>query len=218
MLNIIEKYITISGEAPIIGYPVYLIRFSGCNLNCSYCDTKYKDEINFKFTEDELIDDINNIIKVNPYLNVLLTGGEPLLEERQDKILNIIKKFKKINFYIETNGSIKIKNFKLNNIFYVIDWKAPSSNNENFIIENLRYMRKTNDCIKFVVSKEDLNWLLEKINFLKENFNEIPLFVSGQTGRINLEELSNFIIKNKLPLKLSIQLHKIIWPDRERGV
>src|SRR4030042_2813519 len=109
MLNIIEKYITISGEAPIIGYPVYLIRFSSCNLNCSYCDTKYKDEINFSFTEDELIDDINNAIKVNPFLNVLLTGGEPLLDEREDKILNIIKKFKKINFYIETNGSIKIK-------------------------------------------------------------------------------------------------------------
>ncbi|MBN2545600.1 MAG: 4Fe-4S cluster-binding domain-containing protein [Spirochaetes bacterium] len=218
MLNIVEKFITISGEAPIIGSPVYLIRFSGCNLDCKYCDTKYHDEVNFSLTDDELMDDINNVIKSNPFLKVLLTGGEPFSEERQDKILNIIKKLKKVNFYIETNGSIKIKNFELRNIFYIIDWKAPSSNNEIFFIDNLKFMRKTNDCIKFVVAEEDLCWLLEKVNFLTNNFNEIPLFVSAQYGKINLENLSNFIIKNKLPLKLSIQLHKLIWPNRDRGV
>lgn len=219
MLDIVERFITISGEAPIIGEPIYLIRFSGCNLGCSYCDTEYKDEINERITTDNLISEINNIIKEYPYLKVLFTGGEPLLEERQEELYLIMKNLTNIEFFIETNGSIDIKYFDLPNVYYVVDWKTPSSNCNNFFLEsNLKKMRFQNDVIKFVVSKSDLKWVKEKIDFINKTNPFLRLYISPQYGKIELKEIAEFIINNRLSLIISIQLHKLIWKDKIRGV
>lgn len=218
MLNIVEKFLTISGESPIIGKPVYLIRFSNCNLSCSYCDTPNKDEINYTMSTKELFLEIKNKIEEYPDLSILITGGEPLLYNRVKEVAPIIKKLKKTKFYIETNGSIKIEGFNLKNCHYVIDWKAPSSGNEIFILDNLKKMRAKNDCIKFVVSITDLDWLKEKTLFIKKNYPKIKLFASAQQGKIELLDLANFILKNKLPLNLSIQLHKLIWQNQKEGI
>lgn len=218
MLQIVEKLLTISGEAPIIGKPVYLIRFSYCNLNCRYCDTPNKEEINFIETEASLIDEIKKIKENYPYISILLTGGEPLLDERKNSIFNIIEKLKDLSFYIETNGSIKIDRFDLYNSHFIIDWKAPSSRNEIFVIDNLKKLRKDNDCIKFVVGREDLNWLEDKVLFINKEFPEVQLYVSPQYKKIKLKELANFILEKKLPLNLSFQFHKIIWKKRKEGI
>ena len=163
MFQLVEKIITLGGEAPLIGMPIYLIRFTGCNLECSYCDTNYKNEINDQFTFKELVDDIFNKAKV------LFTGGEPLLNDRQDELINVISELENIDFYIETNGSIKINNFNLTNCYYVIDWKSPSSGNEDsFFIENLHKLRLEKDCIKFVINNYDFNWLKETIKIIRD--------------------------------------------------
>ncbi len=219
MIDLVEKYITIGGEAPLIGSPVYLIRLSGCNLNCIYCDTPYKNEINDHFTLKELQDDITSTIKEYPDLKILFTGGEPLINERQDELISIIKELDKIDFYVETNGSICIANFSLSNCYYVVDWKSPSSGqNESFCIENLKKLRIDKDCIKFVIGKEDLEWLKEAINVIHRINPFVPLYIAPQWNKMTLEEVAEFILKNRLPLKLSFQLHKYIWPLRERGV
>jgi 7-carboxy-7-deazaguanine synthase len=219
MLNIVEKFISISGEAPIMGHPVYLIRFSNCNLKCIYSDTLYKNEINVSLSKDEMINDILLTLRNYPGLKVLFTGGEPLLGERKDIIMSIIQKLKDVDFYIETNGSIKLESNDLANCHYVVDWKSPSSGeNESFCIDNLDKLNYKNDCIKFVVSRDDLEWVKESVKFINKTNPFLNLFISGQSGKINLEELADFILKNRLPLKISIQLHKYIWPKIERGV
>ena len=219
MLNIVEKFITISGEAPIIGQPVYLIRFSNCNLNCNYCDTPYKNEVNYAFSKKEMINDILLAVQGYPDIKVLFTGGEPLLSERNDILMSIIEELKDIDFYIETNGSILLDNYELANCFYVVDWKSPSSGeNISFCKDNLMQLRSNNDCIKFVVSRNDLEWVKDSIKTINKINPSLNLFISAQSGKINLEELADFILKNRLPLNISIQLHKYIWPKIERGV
>jgi 7-carboxy-7-deazaguanine synthase len=219
MFNIAEKFITISGEAPIIGYPVYLIRFSGCNLNCTYCDTPYKDEINFKLSINELAEDIISQSLQYPDIKVLFTGGEPFLDNRQTGLIEIIKSNENIDFYIETNGSIKLEDFIIPNVFYVADWKTPSSGDpDNFFMDNLKKFRINNDCLKFVVSGTDFDWLKEKIKIIQKINPFLPIYISPQWNKLDLEELAEFILKNRLPVRISIQLHKIIWKNKDRGV
>lgn len=219
MLEIVEKITTIGGEAPLIGIPIYLIRFTGCNLDCTYCDTSYKNEVNDQFTTKELIDDIFNKVKEFPELKILLTGGEPFLDERQEELLKIISELENIDFYIETNGSIEIINFNLTNCYYVIDWKAPSSgHDESFLIENLKGLRIEKDCIKFVINSDDFDWVKKAIKIVQEINPFITLYISPQAEKLTLEDTADFIIKNKLPVRLSCQLHKIIWKNKNRGI
>ena len=222
MFNIVEKFITLSGEAPNSGEPIYLIRFSRCNLNCSYCDTSYNNEINYTFSQKELINEINRKKHEYPGIKILLTGGEPLLEDRQQKIIQLINKTNKINncqFFIETNGTIEIKDFSLNNVHYVIDWKTPSSGyKDSFITNNLYSARSGIDVIKFVTAYDDLVWVKEKIDFIKKFKPNIAIYLSPQLNNIKLDQLAYFITDNKLSVNLSIQLHKIIWGNDKRGV
>lgn len=219
MFELVEKFITIGGEAPLIGIPIYLVRFSGCNLDCIYCDTPYKNEVNDNYTSKELMDDISNKIKEYTDLKVLFTGGEPFLENRQEELLKIIFELENIDFYIETNGSINLHDFNLKNCYYVLDWKSPSSNfNDTFIVENLNKLRIEKDCVKFIINATDFEWLKDAIKLVQKINPFIPLYVSPQYGKLSLEETADFILKNRLPLKLSFQLHKIIWPNKDRGI
>jgi len=212
MLEIVEKLITISGEAPTMGIPIYLIRFSHCNLNCSYCDTPQKNIVNNIISREELVNDIKENVKNYQRLNVLFTGGEPLLNDRQLDIIKIAEELDYINFYIETNGTIEIKNFNLQNLYYVVDWKAPSSiTNRDFCLNNLKYMRPEKDIIKCVIVASDFDWLMGIIK-LKETINSnVKLYVSPQTDGLELKELASFILMNRLDINISIQLHKLIW-------
>ncbi|HOV15485.1 MAG TPA: 4Fe-4S cluster-binding domain-containing protein [Spirochaetota bacterium] len=219
MFEIVERFLTISGEAPIIGEPIYLIRFSHCNLSCSYCDTNYKDEVNETVSTKELHDIIVQNVNNFSDLKVLFTGGEPLFNDRQSEILKLIDSLKFVNFYIETNGTIGIENFNLPNCHFVVDWKAPSSMSDRaFCTDNLKKLRIDKDCIKFVINDSDFDWLKDVIKIIEKVNPFLPMYVSPQSSRVELSEIANFIIKNRLPLKMSLQLHKLIWPKKERGV
>ncbi len=219
MIEIVEKFVTISGEAPIIGVPIYLIRLSSCNLDCIYCDTKFNSEVNFKLSINQLDKDINHKLKEYPGLRVLITGGEPLIGERQQKLLSIFSANPEIEFYIETNGTVSIENTSFSNVHFVVDWKTPSSGfEEQFVLENLMKLRDSNDCIKFVVAKTDLPWLSEKMELIKRVKPKLPVFISPQWDKISNEEIADYIINNKLNASMSIQLHKIIWGPDAKGV
>lgn len=218
-LEIVEIIKTISGEAPFAGFPVLLIRFSKCNLKCTYCDTINKNEINFKYTPDELKSYIAEVIHNYPAISVLFTGGEPLFHGRQSIINNIISSFSETEFYIESNGSVEIIPFNGSNRHLVLDWKSPSSGEvESFLPNNLSRLNPDNDIMKLVVGKDDLEWALNKIEFIKDVNSKIPVYLSPQWGEIELPELASFIIDNNLPAAISLQLHKIIWGMDSKGV
>jgi 7-carboxy-7-deazaguanine synthase len=219
MLEVVERFVSISGEAPIIGHPTYFYRFSGCNLKCTYCDTTYKDEVNYKLSEDDIIEDIKETVNNYPVLKVLFTGGEPLLGDRQGKLFYIIKALPEIDFYIETNGAIEIKHNNLPNCHYVCDFKGPASGEiDSFKEINLKRLNNKKDCIKFVLGKDDLEWFADKVYKIDKINNGLPIYASTVYGNLNLDVLTKFILDLKLPVNISIQLHKIIWPDIDRGV
>jgi len=219
MLNIVEHFLSISGEAPILGYPTYFYRFTGCNLNCEYCDTAYKNEVNFKFSEEELVADIRKQVKLYPAIKILFTGGEPLWKDRQEILLRVIKRVPETDFYIETNGAIEITETALKNCHFVCDYKGPASGELNsFEYKNLKRLHSERDCMKFVIEKNDLTWFADKVKEIKNINNKLELFVSPVFGKLELDVLTKFILDNKLPVNISIQLHKIIWPTTDRGV
>ena len=218
LLPIVERFITLSGEAPTIGQPMYLVRFSGCNLRCRYCDTQYNTEISEVLSAEQLCQDIENVRMSYPGLIILFTGGEPLLGYRCEMVTEMARQLVGTQCYVETNGSILIDKNVPDNLYYVLDWKTPSAGGgDTFCEDNLTRMRATHDVIKFVADDSDLDWTLERIRQIHSKNENIRIYLSPQTGRIELPKLADFILQNRLNVSMSVQLHKIIWGEK-RGV
>lgn len=199
-VKINEIFYDIEGEGKYQGFPCLFIRTTGCNLRCVWCDTKYA---YFK-GKNISIYKLNNIIRQSPYKYVNITGGEPMLFKKQ--INYIIQKSKDKFFTVETNGSISIKGVKAYNIS--MDLKLPSSGESNKMnFANLKLLRKQ-DQLKLVIgSKKDMIYA-KKI--LKKYKTKATIIAQPVYKRFKLKNIVNFILKNKLNWKVSIQLHKII--------
>jgi 7-carboxy-7-deazaguanine synthase len=209
-MKINEIYYSIQGEGNWAGYPNIFIRTSGCNLRCSYCDTKYAYN-NYKEIK------IKNIIKIISQYNcdkICITGGEPLLQNDVNLLVDSLIK-KKYKISIETNGSYNIKSLSDNkSIIISLDIKCPSSNmSKKMLYENL-YLLRRKDQIKFVI--EDYNDYKFSKDIIKKYKIKCPIYFQPVWGK-NPKKLANWILNDNLNVKLSIQIHKTIWGNK-RGV
>lgn len=222
MFNIIEKFLSIDGEGPSSGELATFIRFQGCNLRCSWCDTVYswgKENISEKLSTEEIYD----YIKKNKADNVTLTGGEPLIQENINELLAVLNDDKDLNVHIETNGSIDIEPFKKKyikgNISYIVDYKLPKSGmTDKMNYNNLKCVDK-NDVYKFVIGSTDD--LKKSYEIIKEyNLEEkCRVYLSPVTGSIEMNDIVEFMKENNMnKVRLQVQLHKIIWDKDTRGV
>lgn len=218
--KVVEKFISINGEGKRSGELAIFIRFAGCNLNCSYCDTTWANEKNAPY---ELMssEDIYNYIKSTKVKNITLTGGEPLLQEGIVELLELLASDDNLRVEIETNGSVILENFsKLSNPpSFTMDYKLPSSNMERHMkLDNFKYL-SAKDTVKFVSgSMEDLEKAKEIINLYKLT-EKTTVYISPVFGQISLDSIVEFLKENIMnDVKLQIQLHKIIWEPTERGV
>ncbi|ABP65758.1 Radical SAM domain protein [Caldicellulosiruptor saccharolyticus DSM 8903] len=211
--KVVEKFVSIEGEGIRSGFPAIFLRFAGCNLNCSYCDTRYatQNPDYEEITLDQILEYVNSI----GFKRVTLTGGEPLIQPHiHDLIDSLIKEGFEVN--IETNGSVDIRYVNRNAII-TMDYKCPSSGMEDkMLLENIKYLGKS-DVLKFVVgTNQDLERAFEIIRLFEPSCN---IYFSPVHGKIEPKEIVSFILSHKLQnCRLQLQLHKIIWPDRERGV
>lgn len=218
--KVVEKFVSINGEGRHCGQLAVFIRFSGCNLNCSYCDTAWANEKNAPY---ELMSskDIYEYIKSTEVRNITLTGGEPLLQEGIIELLKVLSKDKELHVEIETNGSVLLDKFSniANPPSFTMDYKLPSSNMENrMVLDNFNYLT-SKDTIKFVSgSIEDLEKAKELIN--KYNLvDKTSVYISPVFGEIHLDSIVEFMKNNKMNgVNLQVQLHKIIWEPSKRGV
>lgn len=216
-MQVIEKFVSINGEGLKQGELALFIRFKGCNLRCSFCDTLYSFE-NPIYTE-ESISDILDFCKSKNIKNITLTGGEPLL---QKDIYELMVELSKNNFNIEveTNGAIDIKKFiNIPNVAFTLDYKLPTSFMEKHMLtENYKYITKK-DSVKFVCGTiDDLNKMKEVI-FKYDLINKTNCIISPVFNMIKLEDIVNFMIDNNLNgVRFSLQIHKIIWDPNKRGV
>ena len=157
-LSICEIFSSIQGEGSLSGYPCFFIRLSGCNLRCSYCDTKYS----FPSGRTMKIGDIVSMWKKSCIPLVLVTGGEPLLQPAVYDLMEDLQQAGAVCL-LETNGSMNVGRVP-HRVIKILDWKTPASGfGTSFDRENLKFISKK-DQIKFViVSKSDYEWVLNKV-------------------------------------------------------
>ncbi len=215
-MRVIEKFVSINGEGLRQGELAVFIRFANCNLRCSYCDTTYS-FINPVYN-DESIDEIIDYINKQHVKNITLTGGEPLIQEDIDILINRLVELG-YRVEIETNGSVDIKKYLNDKISFTLDYKLPTSLMEKFMLtDNYNYVTKK-DSIKFVCG--DLNDLFKakEIMIKYDLINKTNCLISPVFNQINLEDIVNFLIDNNLnDVRLCLQIHKIIWDPNKRGV
>lgn len=207
IMKINEIFYSIQGEGNWMGLPNIFIRTSGCNLRCSYCDTKYAYNT---YKEIKIIKILNEIKKYN-CRNICITGGEPLIQKDIIRLINIlIKNNYKIS--IETNGSMDIKPISNKKAVMIsLDIKCPSSNmTEKMFYQNLLYL-KGKDQLKFIIKNiKDYNFAKEIINSNKTNCS---IYFQPVWG-INPKKIANWILKDNLNVKLGLQIQKILWNNK----
>ena len=213
MLNISEIFCSIQGESTYAGLPCIFIRLAGCNLRCDYCDTTYSFESDISLSTNDII---TKVKEYDPIKLVEITGGEPLL---QPEVYQLIESLNKDGYTIllETNGSISLKNVP-EYVIKIVDVKCPGSSEENsFLLENLEYINKEKDEIKFVLSDNfDYNWAKDFV--MKYNLKDYEILFSPVSEKLEPQDLAKWIIDDKLPVRMQLQLHKIIWDKDKRGV
>lgn len=210
MLKINEIFLSIQGEGISTGYPTIFVRLTGCNLNCSYCDTTYSHSEG----EDMSVEAIMEKIRGFHFKRVCLTGGEPLL---QQELKQLLKELEDYEVNIETNGSVDLTRFQLGiNHRFTMDIKVPSSGEaKSFLTNNFKALKETDE-IKIVLgSREDYIWSRELLN---SHYQKGIITLSPIFGAIDPKDIINWMLEDKLDARFQLQLHKIIWNPEERGV
>lgn len=208
-----EIFHSIQGESIYTGLPCIFIRLTGCNMRCRYCDTEYAYEEGNQISIDDIIHDIErfdcNLVEI--------TGGEPLMQKETPLLVEklLISGYKVL---IETNGSFDIGMLNQNCI-KIVDIKCPSSNESsknNFKnIEKLGHL----DQLKFVIRDRDDYDFATKV--LREHKPPIPgsnILLSPMADELLPASLAEWIITDGLDVRMQLQMHKIIWPEIDRGV
>lgn len=207
-MKINEIFYSIQGEGKWAGLPNIFIRTTGCNLRCSFCDTKYTYYIGKEMTIEEILNEISNYS--SKY--ICITGGEPLL---QNDTLELIDSVSKHNYEVclETNGSISLKKIMgKKSLMISLDIKCPSSQMHNRMkLDNISLLDK-NDQLKFVIGdRKDYNYAKKIIS----DYKPISSIYFQPVWGTNSKYLANWIIEDKLDVRLSMQIHKIIWGNKK---
>jgi len=211
-LKINEIYYSVQGESTHSGCPCIFIRLTYCNLRCSYCDTEYA----FYDGKDMEITDIMSEIKQWDCNLVEVTGGEPLFQEECIDLLNELVN-SNYEVMLETGGSLSISNVP-KKVIKIVDFKCPSSKmvkkNLWSIVDDLQ----PHDEVKFVIgNRGDFDWAKDRIT--EYSLDKIcTLLFSPTFGEIDPQQIVEWILAENLPVRMQLQMHKMIWSPEEKGV
>ncbi|MBT3756985.1 MAG: radical SAM protein [Candidatus Cloacimonetes bacterium] len=213
MLKISEIFCSIQGESTYSGLPCIFIRLAGCNLRCDYCDSIYSYESDVEFSVADIISKIRGY---NPLKLVEITGGEPLLQSEVYQLFELLHQ-DGFTILIESNGSISLRDVP-EHIIKIVDVKCPGSGeDDSFLLENLEFIHKEKDEIKFVLSDNfDYNWAKDFIT--KYKLNDYEILFSAVSDRLDQQDLAQWIVEDGLSVRMQLQLHKVIWDKDKRGV
>ena len=214
MLKVNEIFYSIQGESTYAGFPCIFIRLTGCNLRCTYCDTTYA----YEKGDDIPIEGILTRAKQFDCNLIEVTGGEPLIQDETPDLIEALIK----NGYtvlLETNGSQDISTVDTQCV-RIVDIKCPSSGVEgkNYW-KNLDYIT-LNDQLKFVIAdRQDYLYAKKVLDSPAIRRRKTLLIHFSPVFRImGLKDIAEWILEDKLPVRLHIQLHKYIWGEHEKGV
>ena len=211
---VVEIFDSIEGEGKRTGYMAVFVRFAGCNLRCSYCDTGYAQKLS-DAAEYLTLEQLLGRIHQYPWKRVTLTGGEPMLQDLEPLCRELGLEGYEVN--IETNGAVDLFQERPWNLFYTMDVKSPSSGERAAMhMANLDLLT-AQDVIKFVVgTEEDLQDMLQVVRAYR---GPAQLYLSPVFGQMEPARLVDFVREHALEhVCVQVQLHKVIWDPEARGV
>jgi 7-carboxy-7-deazaguanine synthase len=207
MLKITEIFHSLQGEALQAGLPTVFVRLTGCPLRCTYCDSEYA----FYGGEWMHFDDILVEIRRSETPYVCVTGGEPLAQKRCAELLTRLCD-EGFEVSLETSGAVDIS-LADRRVSRVMDLKTPDSGEEDKNLWSNLDELTSNDQIKFVIcSSEDYVWAKEKLRACELDSLCDVLF-SPAWGLVEAKELAEWILKDRLPVRFQLQIHKLLWGD-----
>ncbi|NOQ76611.1 MAG: 7-carboxy-7-deazaguanine synthase QueE [Methylococcaceae bacterium] len=204
-LRISEVFYSLQGESKSVGMPTVFIRLTGCPLRCQYCDTSYA------FSGGEMTSIADIIAQVAQYKTryITVTGGEPLA---QPACLELLKQLADKDYIVslETSGALDVSQVD-QRIVKVMDLKTPASAEESRnLYTNLPYL-EAKDQLKFVIcNAEDYAWSKDKLDEYQLD-KQCEVLFSPSMGEQDPTELAEWILRDQLPVRFQLQLHKILW-------
>ncbi|MFQ5817752.1 MAG: radical SAM protein [Terriglobia bacterium] len=226
-----EIFRSIQGESTYAGRPCIFVRLTGCNLRCHWCDTAYAFYGGRQLSVEEVLEKVREFSGTDgqpctsavqgqrpeaPGL-VELTGGEPLL---QPDIYELAEKLlaEKFTVLIETSGECSVGRLPVR-VVKIVDVKCPGSGEAGrFDFENLKVLDRKDE-IKFVLAGEgDYRWAREFLSAHRLTEIVDTVIFSPVFGALAPRPLAEWILRDRLPVRLGLQLHKFIWDPEARGV
>ena len=210
-LLIHEIYASIQGESTYAGLPCTFVRLTGCHLRCRWCDTPHAFVEGRPMTIDQVV---GRVLELPPEM-VELTGGEPLAQAGAlDLMRRLADAGKRV--LLETSGGLPIDEVDPR-VVVILDLKCPSSGEEAANrYQNLQRLKPTDE-VKFVVGdRADFDWAVAKVR--EHDLLQRPVLFAPVFGELPYQQLCEWILESRLPIRFGPQLHKHIWDPLARGV
>jgi 7-carboxy-7-deazaguanine synthase len=211
-MRISEIYASIQGESQYAGLPCTLVRTTGCDLRCRYCDTEHA----FHGGRDLSLDQVMGEVERLGQSFVLLTGGEPLL---QKEIAELARRLVGAGYRvaIETSGAHPVDQLPPE-VLRIVDVKTPASGESGRNRWDLLPALRPCDAVKFVLADEgDYLWSADHVRRLGLAAHTEVLF-SPVHGKLDPRQLVGWVLRDRLPVRVNLQLHKYVWGPDSKGV
>jgi len=207
-LRVTEIFFSIQGEAAFSGLPTVFVRLTGCPLRCQYCDTAYA----FTGGEWRTFEEIESEVRGYGTRYVCVTGGEPLAQPRCPALLAALCDAG-FDVSLETSGAFDIAPVDTR-VSRVVDVKTPGSREvQRNRWENLALLTER-DALKFVIcDRADYDWSRGVLAERLPQGAPCPVFFSPSYTELPARELADWILADRLPVRLQVQLHKVLWGD-----
>jgi len=213
-MSVTEIFFSLQGESTRVGRPCVFVRFTGCDLRCSWCDTAYSFHGGTKRSREEIRAEIAR----HPTRYVTLTGGEPLLQKELPQLAaELVEAGYEVA--IETHGQVPWESLPPE-VIKIVDVKAPGSGE----VANEAHLARLatlgpHDELKFVVaSRADFEWSEAVIRRLGLEGKHAALLFSPVWGAVEWKDLAAWILASGLDARMQLQLHKLIWGPETKGV
>jgi 7-carboxy-7-deazaguanine synthase len=211
-LQVSEIFYSVQGESTYAGRPCVFVRLTGCNLRCRWCDTAYA----FYDGETLTVEQVLERVRAYKCPLVEITGGEPLLQGEVHSLIDRLL-LEGYEVLVETGGSLDVGRLDPR-VIKILDLKAPGSGMDRLNnLDNLQYLDRK-DQVKFVVAdRRDYEWA-KQIMAEHALAEKAQVLLSPVFGELHPRELAEWILADRLPVRLQIQLHKYLWDPNQRGV
>jgi 7-carboxy-7-deazaguanine synthase len=227
-MQVSEIYKSLQGESTYAGLTCVFVRLTGCNLRCTWCDSEFSFVGGKRMTQDEVLSAVARLSPTGGLIEI--TGGEPMLQERE--VIPLMEQMLDANYQVllETSGERPLGRVP-ERVIKIVDVKCPHSGEpDTFALENLEMLRP-HDELKFVLSdRADYEFARDFVlsHCLAERVHAIlfsPAFEKTASGArdtshclLDPQELAQWILSDNMPARLSLQIHKLIWDPAAKGV